>query len=239
MQTTVKCNVEVRHVREVSLRGSANLQFWTDFLRDRDLRPAEKDGRAQLLIIAADARWMGLRFRELSFSVFVSAREDGSSEDGVYLIQAFNSSRFFSFVERTIFRTPYDHGSVQVKVSLPCSIGVTTDEGTIFEARMSSGSSLSRRASARDEEEQWHGPIFLPPMKPEAPERVFFGKIRGCTQAYPFSSSDDEVTLKPPPGCPALEWLAESQLTLEEWRVRGDATHARSKTVKRERIRFP
>jgi hypothetical protein len=39
-------------VREVTLRGTADLQFWTNKLARQNLQPTECDGRSQILIIA-------------------------------------------------------------------------------------------------------------------------------------------------------------------------------------------
>jgi hypothetical protein len=58
-------------VREVSLLGSADLTFWKDQLLNEGLVPAEKDGKSQLLVVAAEMKFMGVRFRELSFSVLL------------------------------------------------------------------------------------------------------------------------------------------------------------------------
>ena len=53
MNPPVKWVAELPHVREVSLRGSAELAFWKDRLRKENLIPAEKDGKAQILVVAA------------------------------------------------------------------------------------------------------------------------------------------------------------------------------------------
>src|SRR5262252_5986485 len=86
MKTSVKWAAELAHVREVSLLGTADLAFWKDRLLKEELLPAESDGRAQLLIIAADAKYLGVRFRELSFSVLVSRPEEGARQDAAYLV---------------------------------------------------------------------------------------------------------------------------------------------------------
>ena len=62
MKTPIKYLAEPKHVREVSLLGTADLDFWKARLEDEDLTPAERDGKAQLLIVAADMRFMGIRF---------------------------------------------------------------------------------------------------------------------------------------------------------------------------------
>src|SRR5262245_16342161 len=98
MNTAVQYDAELAHVREGSLRGTADPAFSTDRLMEEELVPAEQDGKAQLLIVAADARFLGVRFREVSFSVLVS--RPGA---GVFLVRAFNSCRLFAFCERVRF----------------------------------------------------------------------------------------------------------------------------------------
>src|SRR5947209_20045135 len=100
MNTTVKYVADLAHVREVSLFGTADLAFWQDRLRFEGLIPTESDGHAQLWVVAADAKFMGVRFRELSFSVLASRHEAGASQDGAFLVRAFNSCRLFAFSER-------------------------------------------------------------------------------------------------------------------------------------------
>ena len=65
MNKPVKWAAELEHVREVSLLGTADLAFWKDRLLTQDLLPIERDGQAQLLIVAADSKFKGIRFREL------------------------------------------------------------------------------------------------------------------------------------------------------------------------------
>src|SRR5262245_27736743 len=114
MNPPIKWVAELAQVREVSLLGTADLAFWKDRLRKESLVPAEKDGKAQLLIVAADSKFMGFRFRELSFSVLVSRPEEGLPRAAAFLVHAFNSSRLFAFSERVFFSTPYRHGDVRV-----------------------------------------------------------------------------------------------------------------------------
>src|SRR5262245_41871734 len=91
----VKWAAQLTHVREVSLLGSADLNFWTGQLLSANLHPAESDGQAKILIVAADAKYFGLRFRELSISVLVrQPSEEG--RDAPYLLRAYNSRRLFA-----------------------------------------------------------------------------------------------------------------------------------------------
>src|SRR5688572_579796 len=95
---------ELQHVREVSLLGTADLAYWEERLASHGLQAADHDGRAKILIIAAEGKYLGLRFRELSFSVVAYELDEKlRRRDGAFLVQAFNSSRLFAFCERTLF----------------------------------------------------------------------------------------------------------------------------------------
>lgn len=229
----MKYVAQLTQVREVTLRGAADLTFWTKQLQKEDLHPTRVDGQAQILLSAVDSRFMGVPFRELSISVFVSRREDGAQHEGFYLVHAFNSSRFFAFVERTFFHTPYHHAGIQVDSRLPASFQVSKAEGVILRAEMSAASG---KASLRSAEECWQGPIFLPSRKSAG--KMFFAKLSGYTQTYAFSSADG-VTLKPSQDHPIVQSLIESRFVGKEWIIRGDATHAKSKTVARAAIDAP
>ncbi len=146
----MKYVAELAHVREVSLLGSADLGFWAERLRGEGLTPVEHAGRARVLVVSCSSKFFGVRFRELSFSVFVR-RPDASggvgrpapSADAAFLVQAFNSSRFFAWSERTWFSTPYRHGTIDVDVGLPGSLRLGLEGQTVFSAVMSAD--LNRR----------------------------------------------------------------------------------------------
>lgn len=53
MNRQVQWAAKLDHVREVSLLGTAELAWWKDRLAAEELVPAEKDGSAQILIVAA------------------------------------------------------------------------------------------------------------------------------------------------------------------------------------------
>src|SRR4051812_43520591 len=156
---SVKWAAEIAHVREVSLLGTADLGFWKDRLAREELCPAERDGRARVLLIAADLRFMGVRFRELSFSVEVVPPGPG---DAAFLVRAFNSCSFFAFCERMLFSTPYHYGDVQVSAAVPASIRLTEKAQVTFEVAMRIDPPGPARAPARAEVEGWDGPVFLP-----------------------------------------------------------------------------
>jgi hypothetical protein len=226
---------ELAHVREVSLRGTADLAFWKERLEKEDLLPAERDGQAQLLIVAADAQFLGVRFRELSFSVLVCWQENGSRQDGASLVRAFNSCRFFAFCERVFFATPYSHGDVRVSASFPASIHLVNKGESAFRAEMRADSSGTVREPSRRGEDGWEGPVFLPESRRGNGCRGnwFFACLRGYTETYPFLPAQDSVTIRPPPDNEVLQALLDSHFVATEWAVRSDAKHAKSKTYKR------
>jgi hypothetical protein len=231
MNTSIKWAAELAHVREVSLHGTADLAFWKDRLRTEDLLLAAKDGEAQLMIVAADSKYMGVRFRELSFSVLVYREENGRRQDGAYLVRAFNSCRFFAFCERVFFATPYYHGDVRVSASLPAAIHLVRKGEVFFRAEMHTDPSGPSREPSRHGEEGWEGPVFLPDSR--RGKGLFFARIRGPTRAYPFLPGKDSVMIRPSPGSEVLQVLLDSHFVPKEWVVREDATHAKSKTYKK------
>jgi|CXWL01.1.fsa_nt_gi hypothetical protein len=236
----VKYIAELKHVREVSLLGTADLAFWTDQLGKEGLSPTSSDGQALLLISAVDSQFKGIRFRELSFGNMVCRHKEGAQQDEFYLAAAFNTSRFFAFIERTFFSTPYFHGSIQIDVRLPACIQLTRDGDAVFRAEMTADPLTSgSREPLRSGDDGWEGPIFLPKneRKRDDQAKVFFARVRGHTQVYPFSPSDDRVLLKPSPDLPMLQKLIDSSFTGKEWIIREDATHARSKSFKRGTVR--
>jgi hypothetical protein len=238
MNRRAKYVAELAHVREVSLLGTANLTFWRDRLAKENLIPAERDGQAKLLILAADSRFMGIPFTEISFCIFVSRHQDGTQGEGFYLAHAFNSRRLFAFCERAFFSTPYYHGDVRVSVALPASIELRKGEEKAFRAEMQADSTGPKREPSRNGEDAWEGPIFLPgtPGKWNQQGKVFFAKIQGPIQTYPFLHSKDSLTIRPSEHSEILQALIDSDFAGKEWAVRQDAMHAKSKTYKRAEV---
>lgn len=240
MSKPVRWAAELAQVREVSLLGTADLEFWKEKLLQEDLLPSEREGRAQLMIVAADAKFMGFRFCELSFSVEVRQQQRDRS-DGAYLLRAFNSNWFFAFCERVFFATPYNYGDVRVSVSLPASIHLVHQRKDAFQAELRADPSGLRREPSRCGEESWEGPIFLPKRLHEQQKQGsqgnwFLARIRGHTLTYPFIAGQDSITLRPGPDSEFLQDLLDSHFVPNEWAIREAATHAKSKTYKRAEL---
>ena len=235
MHQPVKWVANLPHVREVSILGLADLAYWKDRLRQADLVPAERAGQAQILIVAGDARFAGVRFREVSFSVLLWTQRAVSQQGRAYLVHAVNSCRAFAFCERTFFSTPYYYGQVRMAGSIPASIELVRDGEVIFRAEMPARTPSEDRKPSCCRDDGWEGPVFLPEPRGRTTTRgkLFFARIRGYTKTYPFVQPDDSLEIKPSAGSPVLQALLESHFVPIEWILREDAEHAKSKTYKR------
>jgi hypothetical protein len=235
----IRWAAQIDHVREISLLGTADLAYWRERLAAEGLSPAELDGRAQILITAAEMKFKGVRFREVSFSVFVEPTtpstptvRDGLTYSGAcFLLHAFNSVRFFAFCEHVLFKTPYSYADV--RVGLEPSVGVEIfDQGQqSFHAEMHTERGGSRPPE-RTGEGGWCGPVYLPHRdgKPAKKQRHFIAQLSGHTETYPFLIDQDTLLLKPASAQSALEQMRTSNFAPTEWRVRRDAKHCKSKT---------
>ncbi|MDB5323733.1 MAG: hypothetical protein JWN40_5364 [Phycisphaerales bacterium] len=237
MNTEIKWAAKLAHVKEVSLLGVADLAYWEGRLRHDNLFAAQRDGKAQVMIVATDSRFMGVPFREFSVSVLAFENGTGGRRDGAYLVHAWNSCRFFAFCERVFFSTPYSHGEVRVSTAAPVSIHVAEKGRVLFEAQMRSADVAgSGRKPSSSGAGGWDGLVFLPRRNAIPVERgkFFHARIAGHTETFPFLRETDALTMNPGNGNGFLAALANSNFAPEQWVVRADATHAKSKTYKRE-----
>jgi len=185
MRTTthIRYVAEPKHVREVTLNGTTDLEFWSQYLKAEGLAPVRYGDDGQILVVAAEMVYLGLRFTEVSFSVRATLTKSSGSE-GMRLLHAFTSSRIFAWCERTIFATPYGHGECHVSVAGPLSVRLDAQGEHVLHVEMSS----EQRAATRSGIESWEGPVFLPPYGTANESRLFFGRLSGHTVVYPFSN---------------------------------------------------
>jgi hypothetical protein len=232
----VKYVAEPRHVREVSLFGSADLSYWRQQLEREQLKPAERGNRAQLRIMAADMRFLGIRFQELSFSVLVS-EHSGIRADGAYLAHAFNSRWLFAFCERNLFAAPYDHGDVRLITTFPPCFQLVSGRETLFAAEMHLGSGESSREPLHSGDEGLEGLVFLPGRRSEKHHLggVFYGKTLGSTRRYAFLPDRDTLTIAAELPGNIFQALSDSEFVAHEWAVRENAIHGKSKTFSRSK----
>jgi hypothetical protein len=228
--TNIRYVAEPKHVREVTLIGTTNLGFWSDYLKPEGLAPVRCGDDGQIVIVAAEMVYLGIRFTEFSFSVRVELIPS-SSGSGMRLLHAFTTSRSFAWCERALFNTPYSHGKGCVSVHRPTAMRLDAHGKRVFGAEMSS----MERPAIRTGDERWEGPVFLPPRGDASDHRLFFGRLSGHTVVYPFSASD-HFAIEPSAGGGALRPLADSRFHPQEWVVRADATHGKSKTYRRTEV---
>jgi hypothetical protein len=227
---SIRYVAEPKHVREVSLIGTSDFEFWSDYLKPEGLEPVRCGGAAQVVVVAAEMVYLGVRFTEVSFSVRASLAHDSNST-GLRLLHAFTSSRVFAWCERALFAAPYSHGECHVSIRSPLSIRVKAQSGRVANAEMSA----QERAAIRAGDERWEAPVFLPPRGTASDQRLFFGRLRGHTVVYPFSG-DDCFAIEPSARGGILRPIADSRFSPQEWVVRADATHGKSKTYRREDV---
>lgn len=230
--STAQWAAKLSGVCDASLAGSADLDYWRERLEQEGLAPIEVDGRAQALIIAADARFKGIRFRELSLSIQARPLGGPASAAGAFLVQAFNSNRLFAWCERRLFYTPYLHGRVRVSAAVPASIDLAVDGPTAFHAEMfAPPPGAPPRTPVRAADDGWEGPVYLPARAAGGRGKMFFGRVRGFTETYQFLPEDWFSVTRA--AC-AFEHLLASNFVPALWLLRPAAAHAKSKTYPRE-----
>jgi hypothetical protein len=235
MSTPVKFVAALKGVREVSLLGTADLPYWQAALAKEGLAPAGRDGAAQVMVIAADARFRGIAFREVSFSVLVVPPADVPGREAAFLVAAFNSRRLFAFSERLFFSTPYRHADLVVSASAPVAIEVRRRGRLHFAAQMATDAADPAGRASDAAEDGWEGPVFLPAggRGAKAPGRYFVARISGRTHRRAFAESKDSFTIMSSRDDAVFTALRDSGFVPREWAVRVDAAHAKSKTYTR------
>lgn len=229
----VRYVAEPKHVREVTLTGTSDFGFWSDYLGPEGLAPVRGGDGAEVVVVAAEMVYLGLRFTEVSFSV--RAEWVGCSDSaGMRLVHAFTSNRLFAWCERTLFGTPYDHGQGRVSVRDPVSVGLEVHGEPVLRAEMGPG----ERPVLRAGDTSWEGPVFLPPRGTRKEGRVFFGRLKGHAVVRPFAGGDT-FRLEASAAGGMLQPLSDSGFQPREWVVRADATHGKSKTYHRADLFLP
>lgn len=207
----------VENVKELRLIGSANLDFWNQYLADKPYQAFDNKGFAEITIAATELIWKGFQFNELTITLAIAKKNTSIQEVSVFLIHAFNSNRFFAFCERVFFSTPYYFGKINLSENLPCRMSLEN----LFEAKMSGGERQINQV-----EDNWEGAVFLPKNRGE---KYFIAKLTGESQVCPFDESD-KIELKSDADHLIFDSLIKSDFTGKEWRMRSNAFHAKSKT---------
>ena len=218
----VKYVAEIKNVREICLVGSADFEFWKTHLGPSQLTPTNFAGHAHVLVSTVKLKWMGIRFEELSIAIPIDPPD--SSTHSVYLASAFNTSQLLAWCERTFFQTPYEHAQITMNAEQPWSFELRDN------ARATLAVQCQRAAPTSTVEDDWIGSIFLPTTRQNSQRKFFHAKLSGPVQLAPFAATSAEFAVHPSPQQPAIQLLIDSHFAPIEWRVRPNATHARSKT---------
>jgi hypothetical protein len=252
MANSVRWTAQLDNVREVTLHGSADLDFWQTRLAEEGLTPLNHQGRASIAIVSAAGKFAGIPFRELSVSVAVEAPKapeatgapeatktpEATGLPAYFLVRAFNSNRFFAFCERVFFSTPYDHATVRVEHGATAQICVTRQGPPLFRASMPTPepSTTSRPVEQRDA--PWMAQILLPSRGRPAGghSKLFFARIGGSAQVTAFKPSEDQLEIHQQAEGDVFAALLKSNFQALEWTLRPHATHAKSKTYRRDEL---
>lgn len=228
MAENIKFVAKLSGVKEVSLLGTARFDYWQDVLRPHGLSPVPLDGEAQIIVVAAKARFKGVLYSEVGFSIVVSPNQKRHTlRDAVCLLRAYNSNRFFAFIERNVFATPYRYGKCEIELD-PIGVRVSIRGETLFSVQMGS---VSHRERSQMDNDGWYGTIAIIPPKGLA-NKYFVAKIDGPTTNYSFDGACDTLTFAKGSGIPILTQLAESGFHGKQWIIRPSANHAKSKTYR-------
>lgn len=223
----VRYLARIEHAKELSLTGSADADFWRRHLKNDGLEPVcHADGSAQMLVLAAEMKWKCQLFREATVSVAV--RISGETDTGFYLLHAFNTNRWFAWCERTFFSTPFTREECRLTVAAPLGFSVGPASAPILHTAMSSAA----RPPARPFEHHWEGRAYLPRRSGAGPRKFFHALTTGRGHTWDFLPSDTfQIDSRHAP--PALGLLTESGFTPQQWILRPDATHGKSRTCSR------
>lgn len=216
----------VRNVEEVSLVGTARLDPWRAAIEASGVHPWEPaPGRVEVRLLACGTKFKGIPFAEVSMGLTI-AHAPGGPPAGAYLDGSFNSVRFFAWIERVVFKTPYQHAQVDLSAGTRPGFAVVSLDRPVLTIQAHEESTDETLAEAA-----WAYPIYLPPKRP-GDRRFFFGRLLGPSVTRPFDPAQTTVSIRPGEGTPALARLAASGFQPTHWQLRRGAEHGKSKTYK-------
>ncbi len=223
--------VTISDVREVMAIGRADLAYWREQLEPEALWLRAVEGQAEIAITATSALWFGIAFRELTVSVSISRHPDGSTHDGFFLMQAYNNRSSFAWVERMMFKTPYDSGDIDLTTGTACGLALRRGETLGLELRRGAG-----REMGPELELDWEGPILVPGRTEREPGRFFRARLAGRGRQAPFMPGVDTWVVEESGAVGVVRQLRESGFSPSLWQVRESAVHARTSSFDRDRV---
>ena len=215
----------IRGGRELTLVGRADLRDWTDHLRPEGYTPFDAGGYAEVTIGATDLQWLGVQFTELVVSITVCDPQNPPSRLGYYLVQGWNSIRFFAYSERRFFSAPYQHGKTIVNTVPPAGMTLRVGGKERFRAEL-----RTEAAGTEIIDEEWIGPIFLPGTRNRT-GHFFMATLAGPVEHFDFDRGSDTVSIPSPTEIPVFGMLQSSAFQGVAWRLRTKALHRKSGTM--------
>ena len=232
LKKEVKYSVEIDRVKELMIRGNADLAYWKEALKVAGLHPTNINGKAFVYISTTNATYSTLRFREVSIYVGISKVEDGDAVDALFLAHAYNSSPLLAMLERRLFYSPHSPGYIQTHLRLNTNMRLIVGDTTLLDAEMAVDTYVEFGKKLVSQNEIWEGPVFLPDLKGLYLDksRYYFSKMEGLTYTIPFALDKDIFNIRPNLENPVIRQLADSHFTPEEWAIREEGGHLKSKT---------
>lgn len=212
----------IDNVHEVTILGSAKLNFWREYLKNYYFYPFAENRKTVIIISAIKSKYKGIRFSELSVSLKISSVQNGKNNDGFYMLQAYNSNRFFTIVEQKYFKTPYIHGKIILNDIIPPKIKLIAEDITLLEIEMGDNKTLN---GVKHEQDEFN--ILLPG---NFEKNCFKANLEGQTFSFDFSSNDKLLIHDNAGG--VWNMLRESGFKPLIWKIRNNAIHRKSKTFK-------
>ena len=237
---SIKWAANLDGVREVSLWGTAEKAYWCDYLASEGLVPDELDGKARIMIVAAEGR-----FHEpaVSRNQFLSRnRVTGPTVRACRIsVTSLQLSQVFAFCERVFFSTPYRQGNVTVSCESQPLAKLSVANNILFHAELGRREQTETHRTTEVAASAWQGPVYLPAKKQKEAQGknrkgVFVARIGGETTTVPFSPKYDVLTIDADRRSPATQMLRASGFAPLYWEIRRSANHAKSKTMTRNQL---
>lgn len=210
----------VEPVLEITLICQGNVDPWQRLLTTEGFTLPPSQDKIEIILSAVEARYMGVKFRELSCSLRID-------ETQAFLVHAYNSNSLFALAERAFFRTPYYHGDLRVNSH---HIRLTNQGKPLLEASLPETAPVSH---SQEETNRWQ--IWFPSALRKQPTipHYFNAKLEGYTRYYQVPANPSVMLLGV--GLPDnLKPLRESEIIIEKWLVRDRARHSKSQTLTRK-----
>ena len=219
----------ISDVSELVLYGTADAAFWQARLRPHELIPRLHDHRAEIMIGIFQARWNRIPFSELIIAASCEGLSKGRSAEGYFLLHAFNSSWFFSMVERHHFRTPYETGSFTKGESTPRTIEIHDDRQLLLR--------LCARRTPEESPivESWQRPVWFAHPGNRSVRLSLSALVSSHRTRSQVDPALDLIEFGNATNHPILSSLSESNFMPLQWRMGQRAIHARTRT-RRERV---